>query len=99
MAEGNETALSLASGLLCGPAAVWAALSTSGMRGLRLPAAPGHLTITSDGDDAGHVATHALAERAHALGWRVDLLPAPDGRDWNDILAESATRQTKEVAL
>ncbi len=22
----------------------------------------------------------------HALGWQVSLLPAPNGRDWNDIL-------------
>jgi len=29
----------------------------------------------------------ALASRAEALGWRVMLLPAPDGRDWNDVLA------------
>ncbi len=27
-----------------------------------------------------------LAERADALGWAVSLLPAPQGRDWNDIL-------------
>lgn len=33
VAEGIETALSLASGLLCKPATVWAALSTSGIRG------------------------------------------------------------------
>ncbi|WP_218014198.1 DUF7146 domain-containing protein [Rubellimicrobium roseum] len=86
VAEGIETALSLASGLLSGPVAIWAALSTSGMRSLRLPVTPGQLTIASDGDAAGHAAAQALAERAHALGWRVDLLPAPEGRDWNDIL-------------
>jgi len=27
-----------------------------------------------------------LAERAHAAGWTVSLLPAPDGQDWNDVL-------------
>lgn len=86
VAEGIETALSLASGLLSTPAAVWAALSTSGMAGLRLPDLPGRLTIAADGDTAGREAAHALAERAHALGWQVSLLPAPDGRDWNDIL-------------
>ena len=36
VAEGIETALSLASGLLRTPATVWAALSTSGIRGLHL---------------------------------------------------------------
>ena len=84
--EGIETGLSLASGLLRKPVTVWAALSTSGLRGLGLPPQPGRLTIATDGDTAGREAGHALADRAHALGWNVSLLPAPDGRDWNDIL-------------
>ncbi|MCR9140128.1 MAG: toprim domain-containing protein [Alphaproteobacteria bacterium] len=86
VAEGIETSLSLACGLLGRPATIWAALSTSGMRGLHLPPDPHRLTIASDGDAPGKAATHALAERAHALGWQVTLLPAPEGRDWNDIL-------------
>ena len=76
VAEGIETALSLASGLLRAPATVWAALSTSGSAGLRLPTAPGRLTVAADGDE-GAPPAHALAERAHGLGWRVSLLPAP----------------------
>jgi hypothetical protein len=84
--EGIETALSLACGLLPGAMTLWAALSTSGLRGLRLPPQLGALTIATDGDDAGRSAGHALAERAYALGWSVSLLPAPEGRDWNDIL-------------
>jgi phage/plasmid primase-like uncharacterized protein len=86
VAEGIETALSLSSGLLCAPATVWAALSTSGIRGLHLPDTPGRLTIAPDGDAAGRAAAQALATRAHGMGWQVSLLPAPDGRDWNDIL-------------
>ena len=86
VAEGIETALSLACGLLRRPATIWATLSTSGMRGLRLPDEPGRLTIASDGDTAGREAAHALAERAHAAGWAVSLLPAPQNHDWNDIL-------------
>ncbi|MBR9864880.1 MAG: hypothetical protein GYB24_15690 [Rhodobacteraceae bacterium] len=86
VAEGIETALSLASGLLCTPATVWAALSTSGMRGLKLPPDPDRLTIAPDGDKAGREAANILADRVHALGWQVSLLPAPDGYDWNDIL-------------
>jgi len=86
VAEGIETALSLACGLLRRPATIWATLSTSGMRGLRLPPEPGRLTIASDGDTAGREAANALAERAHALSWAVSLLPAPEGRDWNDII-------------
>lgn len=84
--EGIETGLSLLSGLLNAPATVWAALSTSGIKALELPQAVGRLTIAADGDAAGKEAANALATRATALGWRVSLLPAPDGRDWNDIL-------------
>ncbi|MBC6443338.1 MAG: toprim domain-containing protein [Rhodobacteraceae bacterium] len=86
VAEGIETALSLASGLFSRPAKVWAALSTSGMKALNLPPDPGELVIASDGDQPGREAAHALAERAHAAGWTVSLLPAPDGQDWNDVL-------------
>jgi len=87
VAEGIETALSLASGLLRVPVTVWAALSAPGMAGLRLPdGIPHRLTIAPDGDTAGRDAAHTLAERATALGWTVSLLPAPDGRDWNDVL-------------
>lgn len=86
VAEGIETALSLTSGLLQRPATIWATLSTSGMRGLKLPVGTGRLTIATDGDDAGRAAGHELAGRAHAAGWTVSTLPAPNGRDWNDIL-------------
>lgn len=86
IAEGVETAMSLASGLLRAPATIWAALSTSGMRGLRLPSSRGRITIATDGDDAGQDAGRELACRAHGLGWKVSILPAPQGRDWNDIL-------------
>lgn len=41
--RGIETALSLACGLLDGPATIWAALSTTGMRALRLPIQAGAL--------------------------------------------------------
>lgn len=88
VAEGIETALSLASGLLRTPATIWAALSAPGIAGLHLPDISGRLTIAADGDDAGHAAAHKLAERATALGWTVSMLPAPLGRDWNDILRE-----------
>ena len=85
VAEGIETALSLGCGLLDFSGAIWAALSTSGIRRLRLPAEPGILTIASDGDDPGRAA-RSLAERAYAIGWQVSLFPAPDGLDWNDVL-------------
>ena len=84
--EGIETGLSLASGLVAMPAMIWAALSTSGMKGLILPQTPGHLIVATDGDAPGCAAGNALAQRACALGWRVELLQAPPGADWNDVL-------------
>ncbi|WP_282025585.1 DUF7146 domain-containing protein [Limimaricola cinnabarinus] len=90
--EGVETGLSLASGLLRTPATIWAALSTSGMQGLGLPPSPGRLTVATDGDPAGREAGHALATRAAALGWTVSLLPAPEGRDWCDVLNMKGAR-------
>lgn len=90
VAEGMETALSLLCGLMDGPLTLWAALSTSGLRGLRLPAEPGRLTIAADGDPAGHEAAYALATRAGALGWKVATAEPPAGADWNDILMKRA---------
>lgn len=88
VAEGVETALSLTCGLLRAPATIWATLSTSGLRGLSLPAVPARLTIATDSDDggAGQAAGNDLATRAVTLGWTVSILPAPNGRDWNDVL-------------
>ncbi len=90
--EGIETGLSLLSGLLSGPATVWAALSAPGMKALRLPDKPGALIIATDGDPAGREAGNKLASRAHALGWDVSMMPAPDGQDWNDALKEGAVK-------
>ncbi len=86
--EGIETGLSLLSGLLSGPATVWAALSTSGMKALTMPSVPGELIVATDSDDAGAgwFAGNALAQRAAACGWAVSMLPAPEGQDWNDAL-------------
>lgn len=81
--EGIETGLSLLSGLLSGPATVWATLSTSGMKALRLPDEPGALIIATDGDPAGREAGEKLASRATALGWNVSMMPAPDGQAKN----------------
>lgn len=86
VAEGIETALSLACGLLNEPMTLWAALSTSGMKNLRLPMSPSKLIIASDGDVAGRKAAHDLALKANGLGWNVSLLSAPDKQDWNDVL-------------
>lgn len=86
VSEGIETALSLACGLLDGPASVWAALSTSGMIGLNLPNDPSQLIIASDGDKAGQMAAMTLADRATRDGWQVSILNPPHGGDFNDLL-------------
>ncbi|KNX39819.1 hypothetical protein ROTO_36470 [Roseovarius tolerans] len=90
VAEGIESGLSLACGLLDGPATLWAGLSTSGIRGLCLPVQPGRLTIACDGDTPGRDAAHALAERAHGLGWQVGICDPGTGADFNDILTRKA---------
>ena len=94
VAEGIETALSLTSGLLDGPASVWAALSAPGMAALRLPPLPSagaELVVAVDGDPTGRRAGRELAERATAAGWRVSMADPGDGADFNDILTEAAT--------
>lgn len=88
VAEGIETSLSLASGLWSGVGNVWAALSSSGLAGFGLPPRPGRLIIATDGDRPGQDAGNTLGGRAAAAGWDVALLPAPEGKDWNDVLME-----------
>ncbi|MBI1494799.1 toprim domain-containing protein [Rhodobacteraceae bacterium MYP1-1] len=84
--EGIETGLSLMSGMLSGSSVVWSCLSTSGMKSLRLPQGFRKLVIATDGDPAGGNAGQVLMRRAMALGWEVSILPAPCGKDWNDVL-------------
>jgi len=91
VAEGIETALSLHNALGAPGTRVWAALSTAGVAGLRLPDPPGDLIVAPDGDAPGRKAADTLATRAHALGWKVRMMQAPPGRDWNDLAMEGAT--------
>lgn len=85
VAEGIETALSLRDRLGGPEPRVWAALSTSGVAGLRLPRERGDLIVAPDGEAAGRKAGLDLAARAHAEGWRVRILPPPgEALDWND---------------
>jgi hypothetical protein len=90
VAEGIESTLSLPAldPRLTG-ASIWAALSASGMRSLRLPAQAGALVIFADGDQPGRSAAHALAERAAAMGWTVRMVDPGNGRDPNDVLRGS----------
>lgn len=86
--EGIETSLSLSAGL-GEEFAVWAALSTGGIAGLKLPARGafgGCLLIGTDGDEAGRKAGASLADRATVLGWKVEIVAAPQGQDFNDLI-------------
>ncbi|WP_272007831.1 DUF7146 domain-containing protein [Roseovarius sp. ZX-A-9] len=100
--EGIESTLSAF--LLHGvpTARAWAALSTSGLRGLRLPtASPSGLAETHgpslilaiDGDAAGRAAGRDLAQRATGLGWHVGIMDPGDGIDWNDRLMMEVRRE------
>jgi hypothetical protein len=89
VAEGIESALSIPkvwTDHRFDWASVWATLSASGMRSLKLPEKPGALCVFADGDTAGRSAAAALAERACALGWQVRIVDPGDGRDANDML-------------
>ena len=84
VAEGIETGLSLPDALAAHAPRVWAALSASGVKALRLPSEPGELVIAPDPDPVGWNGAETLAHRAIGLGWNVRILPPPaDGVDWN----------------
>lgn len=93
--EGIESTISAFTMLGSPRICAWAALSTSGMRSLRLPRVGGlgglgtigaSLVIAVDGDKAGRDAGRQLGERANALGWEVGFLDPGGFADWNDRL-------------
>ncbi len=85
--EGIETCLAAmqANGL---PA--WAALSTSGLRSLDLPAGVRDVIVLADGDEAGEAAARACALRWKREGRRVRIARPPQGLDFNDMLLDRA---------
>ncbi len=84
--EGIETGLALLSGLLSEPVDLWASLSTHGMMHVNLPKTKARLTIAMDGDEAGRKAGFNLAARAYRQGFKVFIMQAPYGLDFNDVL-------------
>jgi len=80
--EGLETCLSYrdVSKRTC-----WSALSTSGLKAMSVPPGVSKLIIAADGDNAGRDAARRLAEKA-CTRCDVQIIPAPDGQDWNDVL-------------
>ena len=71
---------------------VWAALSTSGFRGLDLPEAVRAVIVLADGDDPGEAAARAGARRWMREGRRVRIARPPQGLDFNDLLVRRADR-------
>jgi putative DNA primase/helicase len=85
--EGIETCLAAmqATGL-----PVWAALSTSGLRGLDLPPGARDILVLADGDQPGEAAAVAAAHRWRDEGRRVRIARPPRGLDFNDLLKKAA---------
>ena len=68
----------------------WAALSTSGLRALDLPASARDVIILADGDDPGEAAARDCALRWQREGRRIRIAHPPRGQDFNDMLAGGA---------
>ena len=81
--EGLETCLSVMQERRL-PA--WAALSTSGLRSLELPAHIEDIVIAADGDAAGEDAAVATGTRWKREGLRVSIARPPTGLDFNNLL-------------
>lgn len=107
LAEGMETALAVK--LLTKPnASVWATLSTSGLKGIEIPAGVKRLEIYADGDrhrlnkrtgevmtPPGIEAANTLKERAEKSGLQVTVFPSPEPDDWLDVLEAKVKDQRK----
>jgi putative DNA primase/helicase len=70
----------------------WAALSTSGLRALDLPAHVLDVIVLADGDDPGEAAARDCAWRWKREGRRVRIARAPRGLDFNDVLVGRSFR-------
>ena len=81
--EGIETCLAAmqATGL-----SAWAALSTSGLCALHLPADIREVIVLADGDDPGEAAALDAARRWKREGRTVRVARPPPGMDFNDVL-------------
>ena len=81
--EGIETCLS-AMQVKRYPA--WAALSTSGLKALRLPPSVGDIIVLADGDEQGVSAAEFSGLRWLRQRRRVRIARPPEGMDFNDLL-------------
>ena len=70
----------------------WAALSTSGLCALDLPAAVRQVIVLADGDEPGEAAAQESGWRWKREGRRVRIARPPQGMDFNDLLMGRAPR-------
>jgi putative DNA primase/helicase len=75
----------------------WAALSTTGLRTLGLPAEVRDVVVLADGDDPGETAARDAALRWKHEGRRVRIARPPRGFDFNDMLMGKALCHGKDV--
>jgi hypothetical protein len=87
--EGIETCLAA---MVANGHPAWAALSTSGLRGLDLPKEVHDVIVLADGDEAGEAAARDCALRLKRQGRRVRIARPPSGMDFNDMLLGPALR-------
>jgi phage/plasmid primase-like uncharacterized protein len=85
--EGIESCLSVAQA--CPDLAVWAALSTSGLKAVQLPPEATTIVILADADGPGEEAAQAAAERFTREGCKVRIARPPAGCDFNDRLMQA----------
>jgi putative DNA primase/helicase len=76
----------------------WAAMSTSGMRNLELPAHVKEVVILADADRPGEEAAQYAATRWVRQGRRVRIARPPQGKDFNDLLLDG-NHFTEERAI
>lgn len=76
----------------------WAALSTSGLRTLRLPEEIDEVIILADGDDPGEAAALDAAGRWMCEGRTVRIARPPRGMDFNDVLLGVHTSAQEDEA-
>ena len=95
VAEGIETALSA---MQATGQPAWAALSTSGLRTLDLPADVGDVVVLADGDEPGEAAAHDAGRRWKREGRRLRVARPLRGFDFNDVLRGRAFCQEEDAA-
>lgn len=93
--EGIETCLAVMQ--VTGTPA-WAALSTSGLRNLQLPAKINEVIVLADGDEPGEAAALAAARRWKREGRTVRIARPPIGMDFNDLLLGRVTDDKEGTA-